>query len=114
MLIFGLHIQKRRRKRKKKLYMILYMSQLNILQKIISLFSSEPEDRHELLELLRESETRNLLDHDALTMIEGALQVSEMQVRDVMVPRSQMVVINEDDTPEAFLPLMVESALNTI
>ncbi len=59
--------------------------QFNILQKIISLFSNEPEDRSELIELLRESETRNLLDHDALTMIEGALQVSEMQVRDIMI-----------------------------
>ncbi len=52
--------------------------QSNFLKKITALFSSEPADRHDLIELLRESEVRNLLDHDALTMIEGALQVSEM------------------------------------
>jgi len=83
--------------------------QLNILQKIVSLFSSEPEDRHELLDLLRESETRNLLDHDALTMIEGALQVSEMQVRDIMIPRVQMIVIKNDADPEDILATVVES-----
>jgi magnesium and cobalt transporter len=83
--------------------------QFNILQKIISIFSSEPEDRHELIELLRESETRNLLDHDALTMIEGALQVSEMQVRDIMIPRVQMIVIKNDADPEDILATVVES-----
>ena len=83
--------------------------QLNTLQKIISLFSSEPEDRQELIELLRQSETRNLLDHDALTMIEGALQVSEMQVRDIMIPRVQMIVIKNDADPEDILATVVES-----
>ena len=83
--------------------------QFNILQKIVSLFSSEPEDRQALIELLRESETRNLLDHDALTMIEGALQVSEMQVRDIMIPRVQMIVIKNDAEPEDILASVVES-----
>lgn len=73
-------------------------------------FFASPKNREQLATLLREAEKHNLLDVDALAMIEGVLTVSEMQVRDVMVPRSQMVVINEDDTPEAFLPLMVESA----
>ncbi len=84
-------------------------SQLNILKKIISLFSNEPEDRHELIELLRHSETRNLLDHDALTMIEGALQVSEMQVRDIMIPRVQMIVAKNDAKPEDILATVIES-----
>jgi len=83
--------------------------QFNILQKIISLFSSEPKDKHELIEILRKSETRNLLDHDALTMIEGALQVSEMQVRDIMIPRVQMIVIKNDADPEDILATVVES-----
>ncbi len=79
------------------------------MQKITALFSSKPADRHDLIELLRESETRNLLDYDALTMIEGALQVSEMQVRDIMVPRVQMIVVKNDADPEDILATVVES-----
>ena len=82
---------------------------LNYLQKITAIFPSKPADRHDLIELLRESETRNLLDHDALTMIEGALQVSEMQVRDIMVPRVQMIVIKHNADPEDILATVVES-----
>jgi len=82
---------------------------LSFLQKITALFSSKPADRYDLLELLRESETRNLLNHDALTMIEGALQVSEMQVRDIMVPRVQMIVVKNDADPEDILATVVES-----
>lgn len=69
-----------------------------------------PEDREQLSALLRHAEKRNLLDADALSMIEGVLNVADMQVRDIMVPRSQMVVVEEDQSPEAFLPIMVESA----
>lgn len=82
---------------------------LSFLQKITVLFSRKPADRYDLLELLRESETRNLLNHDALTMIEGALQVSEMQVRDIMVPRVQMIVVKNDADPEDILATVVES-----
>ena len=82
---------------------------LSFLQKITAIFSSKPEDRHDLIELLRESETRNLLDQDALTMIEGALQVSEMQVRDIMIPRVQMIVVKNDAEAEDILATVVES-----
>jgi magnesium and cobalt transporter len=71
---------------------------------------SKPEDREHLAALLRNAEKHNLLDADALAMIEGVLNVSDMQVREVMVPRSQMIVIREDESPEVFLPVMVESA----
>ena len=82
---------------------------LNYLQKITAIFPSKPADRHDLIELLRESETRNLLDHDALTMIEGAMQVSEMQVRDIMIPRVQMIVVKNDAEAEDILATVVES-----
>ena len=71
---------------------------------------SKPESREHLGALLRNAEKHNLLDADALAMIEGVLNVSDMQVREVMVPRSQMIVIKEDESPEIFLPVMVESA----
>ncbi len=56
----------------------------------------EPQDREQLIELLRDAEQRNLLDSDALAMMERVLQVSELRVRDIMVPRSQMVVVERD------------------
>lgn len=70
----------------------------------------EPQDREQLIALLRDAEGRNLLDADALAMIEGVLAVSELRVRDIMVPRSQMVVVPRDARPEEFLPLVIESA----
>ena len=83
----------------------------NLAQSLfIKPFLRKPGDREQLHTLLRDAEKRNLLDADALSMIEGVLNVSDMQVRDVMVPRSQMIVIKEDESPEVFLPVMVESA----
>jgi len=70
----------------------------------------EPEDREQLVTLLHSAFERNLLDGDALSMIEGALQVSEMQVRDIMVPRAQMDVIDVNETPDKFIPLVIATA----
>ncbi len=79
------------------------------LKHLASLFSREPEDRDALIEILRNSEHRNLLDADALLMIEGALHVSEIQVRDIMIQRVQMIVIENDAAPEDILSIVVES-----
>lgn len=68
-----------------------------------------PRDRDELIKLINESCARGILDADVVAMIEGALAVSEMQVRDVMVPRSQMVVIPLDIPVDEFLPLILDS-----
>lgn len=75
----------------------------------LSLLLGEPRDREQLVELLRDAQRRNLIDADALTMIEGVLQVAEMQVRDIMIPRSQMVVLERSAPPEAWLPVVIES-----
>ena len=79
------------------------------LDKLTHAFSSDPETREELLEVLREAHNNKIIDSEALEIIEGALEVSEQQVRDIMVPRSQMVVIECDQTPEQFLPIVIES-----
>jgi len=71
--------------------------------------SGEPRDRAELVEVLHDAGRRGLIDQDALAMIEGVLGVADLQVRDIMVPRSQMVVVQRDDPPEALLPIIVES-----
>ena len=69
-----------------------------------------PEDREQLFELLKSSYEKNLMDADSLSMIEGVLQVSEMQVRDIMIPRSQMDVIDISHSPEKFIPFVMETA----
>jgi magnesium and cobalt transporter len=74
------------------------------LDRLGALIMREPEDREHLVELLRSAHGRNLLDGEALSMIEGALQVSEMNVRDVMIPRAQMDVIDINETPDQFIP----------
>jgi magnesium and cobalt transporter len=68
-----------------------------------------PKNRQQLVELLREEESRNLIDPETLAILEGALGVSEMQVRDIMVPRAQMVTVEDDADPKEFLPTIIES-----
>jgi len=81
----------------------------SLLQRIGAWLAREPEDREELIELLRASYERNLLDADALSMIEGVLQVSEMRARDIMVPRAQMDVIDIKESPDQFIPTVMQT-----
>lgn len=78
--------------------------------KLTHAFSDEPRSREDLLTDLRQASDDNLLDSEALTIMEGAMQVADMQVRDVMIPRSQMVVVEADQTPKEFLPIIISSA----
>lgn len=70
----------------------------------------EPEDRGQLVELLHGAFENNLLDAEALSMIEGVMQVSEMHARDVMIPRSQMDMIDVEESPATFIPFVIETA----
>ncbi len=79
------------------------------LERLVLSLTGEPKDREELVQLLRDAERRELVDGQALGMIEGALQVGEMQVRDIMIPRSEMVVVERDRPPEEFVATVVES-----
>src|SRR5438552_804250 len=80
-----------------------------LLERLSALLTREPEDREELLDLLRSAFERRLLDADALSMIEGVLSVSETTVRDIMIPRAQMDCVSIDDEPPDFLPLILET-----
>lgn len=88
--------------------------QLNVkptlLERLSHFLLREPEDREQLLELLHGAYEKSLMDADSLAMIEGVLQVSEMQVRDIMIPRSQMDVIDITQPPESFIPHVIETA----
>jgi magnesium and cobalt transporter len=80
-----------------------------LLERLSAFLTREPEDREELIKLLHGSFERKLLDADALSIIEGALQVSEMTVRDIMIPRAQMDVISIEDEPAGFIPFVLET-----
>lgn len=82
---------------------------LTWLDRLSQVLQGDPQDREELLTLLRDAQQRGLFGADALTMIEGVLQVSEMQVRDIMVPRSRMVVLERDAKPDEMLPAIIGS-----
>jgi magnesium and cobalt transporter len=81
-----------------------------LLERLSNFLLREPEDREQLVELLHGAYENHLMDADSLAMIEGVLQVSEMQVRDIMIPRSQMDVIDISDPPETFIPHVIETA----
>ncbi len=68
-----------------------------------------PADRAELAEMLRAARQAGVVEADAFAMIEGVLKVADLQVRDIMVPRSRMVVLERDARPEQLLPAVVES-----
>ena len=72
-------------------------------------FKHSPSTKEALIEILRNAENKSLLDADALLMIEGALHVSETHVRDIMVPRVQMIIIDHKAKPEDILSSVVES-----
>lgn len=78
--------------------------------RITQLFASEPESREELQSLLGSLRGRDVVDDDTLGIIEGALEVSNLKVRDIMVPRSQMKTLQQDMQPRDFLPLIIECA----
>lgn len=79
------------------------------LERITTALLGEPKNRAQLIELLRDAEHRALLDADQLAMIEGVLQVSEMRVTEIMVPRTKMVVIQKDSPIEKILNEAINS-----
>jgi magnesium and cobalt transporter len=79
------------------------------LGRLVRRFSPHPKDRAELIDLLREARRDHLFDDEEESMLEGVLDVSELQVRDVMIPRSQMVVLDRDAEPTELLEVIIES-----
>ncbi len=81
-----------------------------LLERLSAMLLREPGDREQLVELMHSAYERNLLDADALSMMEGVMQVSERQVREIMIPRAQMDVIDISEPPEKFIPFVIETA----
>jgi magnesium and cobalt transporter len=80
------------------------------ISRLGQLLTGELQDQDELLDILKDAREKHLLDSDALSMMEGVLQVAEMRVRDIMIPRVQMVVVPEDAELSTILPIVLEFA----
>ncbi len=80
------------------------------LERLSHLFQGEPKDRHELVGMIQDAEEREVIDEETKEMIEGVLEIAELRVRDIMIPRSQMVTIRRNQPVESFLPIIIESA----
>ncbi|WP_198147365.1 HlyC/CorC family transporter [Gilvimarinus polysaccharolyticus] len=79
------------------------------LERMLHSFSNEPKSRDDLLEIIKDAAENKLLDQEALNIIEGALDVSILQAREIMIPRTQIVAVKLDDKPQEFLPKIIES-----
>jgi magnesium and cobalt transporter len=79
------------------------------LERIFSAFTGEPQNQKQLLELLKNLQSAEILDADEITMIEGVLQVDDLQVRDIMIPRGQMVVLDHEDSFAKIIDKITES-----
>ena len=82
----------------------------SLFERLTALVSPEPETRAELLSVLQEAHARNLIEADALSMIEGVFQVSELVARDIMVPRSQVDMVDITKPIEEWLPMVLQTA----
>jgi magnesium and cobalt transporter len=85
-------------------------SKPSFIERLTSLLLREPDDREQLLEILHSAYERNLMDADALTIIEGALAAADTRVTEVMIPRAQMDVIDVDDPLDEIVPVVIEAA----
>lgn len=84
-------------------------SSMSWMRKLGRALSGEAQDRDDLVVLMREALERGVIDTDAMQMLEGVLGVADLQVRDIMVPRAQMVAVRRDEPVEKLLPIIIES-----
>src|SRR3954464_3195826 len=82
----------------------------SLFERLTAFISPEPENRAELLEILHDAHERGLIDADALSMIEGVFQVSDLSARDIMIPRSQLDVVDITKPIEEWMPMVLQTA----
>ena len=84
-------------------------SQRTFWHKLVQVFTGEPKNKEELVNVLNDAEDRDLIKPETKLMIEGVLEVSDMRVRDIMIPRAQMITLDINDPLATSLPIIVES-----
>lgn len=85
-------------------------SRKSFLGRLSQLFQGEPKDRQELVDVFRDSEENAVIDHDTRDMLEGVMEISEMRVRDIMLPRSQMVTVEKTQDLESLIATIIEAS----
>ena len=90
-------------------FIILMSDEKNWLDKITHWFDRVPEDKMDLLELLKEIKEAHIIDAESLAMIEGVLQVSDLKTEQIMIPRTQIIAVTESESLAEFLPKIAES-----
>ncbi len=84
-------------------------SRKSFFERLAQLFQGEPKDRQELVDVIRDSELNDLIDHDTRDMMEGVMEIAEMRVRDIMIPRSQMVTVDKEHNLDQLVTLITEA-----
>lgn len=84
-------------------------SRKSFFERLGQLFQGEPKDRQELVDVIRDSEVNDLIDHDTRDMLEGVMEIAEMRVRDIMIPRSQMVTVERNDNLDSLVALITDA-----
>ncbi|WGW01107.1 CNNM family magnesium/cobalt transport protein CorC [Vibrio sp. YMD68] len=84
-------------------------SRKSFLGRLGQLFQTEPKDRQELVDVIRDSEENDLIDHDTRDMLEGVIEISEMRIRDIMIPRSQIVTVEKSDDLDKLVSLITDA-----
>ncbi|MPX91644.1 CNNM family magnesium/cobalt transport protein CorC [Salinivibrio sp. VYel1] len=84
-------------------------SRKTFFERLGQFFQADPKDRQELVDLFRDSEQNALIDHDTRDMLEGVMQISDMRVRDIMIPRSQMVIVERSQSLEAIINIIIDA-----
>lgn len=79
-------------------------------ERLAQAFHDEPRSREDIVKLLETAVKSDVIDRDAFTIVEGALEVSEVQARDIMIPPSQMVVIKAEDDPKTSIRKVIDSS----
>jgi magnesium and cobalt transporter len=84
-------------------------SRKTLFERLGQLFQGDPKDKQDLVEVIRGSEVNDLIDHDTRDMLEGVIQIADMRVRDIMIPRSQMVTIDKSDPLDKLITLITDA-----
>lgn len=79
------------------------------LDKISQIFSDEPQSKADVIDVIEVAAQNDLIDQNTKNMIDGVLEIADLRIRDIMIPRSQMITLDLSDTPEKFIPTMIES-----
>ncbi len=84
-------------------------SRKSFFERLGQIFQGDPKDRQELVDVIRDSEINDLIDHDTRDMLEGVMEIAEMRVRDIMIPRSQIVTVARDHDLDTLIAIMTDA-----